>query len=64
MTDGGDKLDGVLIIRAGLDNFTENRDEDFAGDSEDRWVLAVSESDSGGLLRRPRSDLAVRDEYL
>lgn len=64
MTDGGDKLDGVLIIGAGLDNFTENRDEDFAGDSEDRCVLAVSESDSGGLLRRPRSDLAVRDEYL
>ena len=61
---GGDEQHGGLVTRAGLDDLTENRHQDFAGDSEDWCVLDVSKSESGDLRCRPRSDFTVRDERL
>ena len=64
ITDGGDEPHGFLITRASLDDLAEDRHHDFAGNSEDRCVLAVSKSESGDLRRGPRSDFAVGGEHL
>jgi len=64
MTDGGDELHGPLVIRASLDNFAEGCHQDFAGDSEDRRMLAVSKSESGDLHHGLRSSFTARDERL
>ena len=61
---GSDEHHGVFVIGAGLDNLTENRHQDFAGDSEDRCALDVSKSESGDLRRGPRSGFTVRNKSL